>query len=162
MATGRVELVGTQIGSSGSNGGGGNTIAKVLDGDFTTFYDAANASGDYVGIDTGVGGATVRTVKFAPRRGDSSESALTQYEDRVVGAQIQAADDSAFSSGLVTVDRRVNATGAGWGRLALAVTWLNCAGLPTQDPRPRSLCNLSCRRGAAGFRPVRRRSRSRP
>ncbi len=104
MATGQVELVGSQIGSSGSNGGVGNTIAKVIDGDFSTFYDAANASGDYVGIDTGVGGARVRTVKFAPRRGDSSASSLTQYEDRVVGALIQAADDSGFSSGLSTVD----------------------------------------------------------
>ena len=103
MASGVVELVGSQIGSSGSNGGAGNTIAKVLDGDFTTFYDAANASGDWVGVDAG-SAVTVRTVKYAPRRGDSGASSLTQYEDRVVGAKIQASSSATFASDVTDVD----------------------------------------------------------
>jgi hypothetical protein len=47
MPTSRVELVGTLFGSSGSNGGSGNTIAKVIDGNPASFYDAFNLSGDY-------------------------------------------------------------------------------------------------------------------
>lgn len=97
MVTGLVELVGSQIGSSGSNGGSGNTIAKVLDGDFTTFYDAANATGDWVGVDAGAA-VTVRRVKFAPRRGDSGAALKLDFENRVIGAKVQASSSATFAS----------------------------------------------------------------
>lgn len=97
MATGQVELIGTLIGSTGSNGGSGNDKTKVVDGDLNTFYDAANASGDWVGIDAGVA-ATVTRVRFAPRRGDATITVESQYEDRVVGAKVQASSTADFSA----------------------------------------------------------------
>lgn len=98
----QVELVGSQIGSTGSNGGSGNTIAKVLDADFSTFYDAANASGDWVGVDAG-STVTITGVKFAPRRGASGLPSELAYENRSEGAQLQVSSDPTFASDVTTV-----------------------------------------------------------
>jgi len=46
-------LTGTGVGTSGSFGNYGNTFDKALDGDITTFYDAASSNGGFVGIDRG-------------------------------------------------------------------------------------------------------------
>lgn len=109
MATGLVELIGSQIGSSGSNGGSGNTIAKVVDGDFTTFYDAANASNDWVGVDAGAA-CTVTGWKFAPRRGTSAITDQLQYESRMEGGKIQASSTADFSSDVTDCDTLTNAS----------------------------------------------------
>lgn len=103
MATGLIELIGTQIGTSGSNGGSGNDKTKVIDGNFTTFFDSPNASGDWVGVDAGAA-VTVRRVQFAPRRGDSSIGTEDQYESSIIGNQIQGSSSSTFASDVTTVD----------------------------------------------------------
>lgn len=103
MAIGIVELIGSQIGSSGSNGGSGNTIAKAIDADFTTFYDAANASNDWVGIDAGAA-VTVVGYKFSPRVGDSGQASEFQFEQRLQGGKIQASSSSTFASDVTDID----------------------------------------------------------
>ncbi len=107
MATGLVELVGTQIGSTGSSG---HDYTKLIDGDFATFAATTAADGAYWGIDAGAA-VTVRTVKFAPRRGDSSSATSNDYENRIMGAVIQSADDSAFTVNLTTEDTLPGPTG---------------------------------------------------
>ncbi len=104
MATGEVELIGTQIGSTGSESGtAADDKTKVIDGDFTTFFSAANASGDWVGIDAGAA-VTVTRWKFAPRRGQSGITHDLQYENRLEGGKIQASSASDFSSDVTDCD----------------------------------------------------------
>ncbi len=88
-----VKLTGGVIGSPGSWSNQGNTITNVFDGNFNTFYDAANASGDWVGLDLG-STQTVAQVKYAPRAASGS---------RMVGGVFQAANVADFSSGVVTL-----------------------------------------------------------
>lgn len=97
MATGLIELTGAQIGSTGSNGGSGNDKTKVVDGDFATFFDAANASSDWVGIDAGAP-VTVQRVLIAPRLGNDAAGATLAYENRVIGAKVQASSAADFGS----------------------------------------------------------------
>jgi uncharacterized protein YjdB len=54
--TGSTTLSGTGIGSAGSWNNSGNTFAKAIDGSTSTYYDALNATGDWVGLDLGGGG----------------------------------------------------------------------------------------------------------
>lgn len=96
MATGQVELVGTQIGSTGASG---HDYTKLIDGDFSTYAEGTTGNGIYWGLDAGAN-VTVRTVKLAARLGDSGSATRIQYEDRTSGAKIQAADDSGFTSNL--------------------------------------------------------------
>lgn len=104
MATGQFEGIGTQIGSSGSNGGSGNTIAKAIDADFLSFYDAANLSDDWTGIDLGVGNSgTLTGFRVAARLGDSSASTIYQFEDRLRGGVVEVSDDPTFATGVTTV-----------------------------------------------------------
>jgi len=63
------KLSGTIIGSAGSFNNSGNDKTKLFDGSLTSYYDAANASGDWGGIDTGAGGAVITQVKYCPRTG---------------------------------------------------------------------------------------------
>ena len=85
------KLTGTIIGSTGSYGNNASrTIKAALDDDLSTFYDAANASGDWLGYDLGEGeSAKMQYVMFAPRSG---------YSGRMNGGKFQVADDANFSS----------------------------------------------------------------
>ena len=87
------KLSGTTYGTPGSYKNGGNTIAKATDGNVSTFYDAATASGGAVGIDLGAA-KVVSQIAFAPRTG---------YASRMVGGVFQASNDVNFGSGVVTV-----------------------------------------------------------
>jgi hypothetical protein len=49
---------GAPFGSPGSYGGSSSTFDKALDGDTTTYFDANEANGDFVGLDLGAGGTT--------------------------------------------------------------------------------------------------------
>jgi glucuronoarabinoxylan endo-1,4-beta-xylanase len=90
-----VKLAGTVIGSSGSWGGGGNSIAKAFDGNTNTYYDAVNGSGDWAGLDLGSATAdVVAQIKYCPR---------ATFGARMVGGQFQGASVSNFSSGVVTL-----------------------------------------------------------
>ena len=90
-----VKLTGAVIGSSGSWGGGGNTIAKVFDGNTNTYYDAVNGTGDWAGFDLGSATADVAVqIKYCPR---------ATFASRMVGGQFQGASVSNFTSGVVTL-----------------------------------------------------------
>ena len=89
------KLTGTGIGSPGSWGNLGNTFDKALDGNLSTFFDAPNASGDWVGLDLGIGSNfAVTKVKYCPRSG---------FPSRMDGGQIQGSNAANFASGVVTL-----------------------------------------------------------
>lgn len=94
VTTHDIELLsGTIIGSAGSYGNNAAHTAKAaLDGNLSTYYDAANTSGDWVGYDLGEDTpAMVQYVTFAPRQG---------YPGRMNGGRFQVSDNAAFSSPL--------------------------------------------------------------
>jgi hypothetical protein len=87
------KLTGTPIGTPGSYKNHGTTIANVFDNNFTTFFDAPDATGDWVGLDLG-SAKVVTQIKYAPR---------STYESRMQGGQIQASNTADFSTGVVTL-----------------------------------------------------------
>ena len=90
-----LKLTGTVIGSPGSWSNLGNTITNVFDGNTNTFYDAANGTGDWAGLDLGSGtNGVVMLIKYWPRASSGS---------RMVGGQFQGANVADFSSGVVTL-----------------------------------------------------------
>lgn len=88
-----VKLTGTVIGSPGSWNGQGNTINNAFDNNLGTYYDAANASGDWAGLDFG-SAKVIKMLNFCPRTG---------FAGRMVGGVFQAANVANFSSGVVTL-----------------------------------------------------------
>lgn len=48
-----VKVTGIPFGTAGSYGNLGNTFTKALDGNTSTFFDAATGESTYIGIDTG-------------------------------------------------------------------------------------------------------------
>ena len=84
---------GTIIGSAGSWGGSGNTIDMVFDGNFGTFFDAVNASGDWVGMDLGTP-QTITKITYCPRSG---------FAGRMVGGRFEGTQNASFTSGVVTL-----------------------------------------------------------
>lgn len=83
-------ITGKVIGTTGSYGNNSeHTREAALDGDVTTYFDAAQADGAWVGYALEMGRkAQLAMVKFAPRKG---------YASRMVGGQFQVADQSDFS-----------------------------------------------------------------
>lgn len=67
------QVSGTVIGTSGSFGNSGNTIAKVFDGNLSTYFDGPNTSGNWVGLDFGAGVSNViGQINYWPRTGWSA------------------------------------------------------------------------------------------
>ena len=82
------KLNGSLIGHEGSWDGVNGLIRDAVDGDLSTFIDAANGDGGYVGYDFGEGNkAQVKLIRYAPRDG---------YAGRVVGAEIRASNDADY------------------------------------------------------------------
>lgn len=81
-------ITGTVIGSPGSYNNTGATIVNAFDNSFESFYDATNATGDWTGIDPGLGvnsvGSVITGIDYAPRSG---------FASRMVGGQFQGALD---------------------------------------------------------------------
>ena len=79
-------ISGIVIGSPGAYGNARRTIVNVFDGSFESFYDALNTTGDWAGIDPGLGvssvGSVITRIEYAPRKG---------YATRMVGGQFQGA-----------------------------------------------------------------------
>ena len=95
LAMPMTKLTGAVIGSSGSWSNSGNTITNAFDGNTNTFYDAANATGDWAGLDLGSGtNGVVMQIQYCPRTG---------WAGRMVGGQFQGANVANFSSGVVTL-----------------------------------------------------------
>ncbi len=90
-----VKITGTPIGTPISWANNGDTIAQVFDGNFNTFFDAANSSltTNWVGLDMGVA-RTIAQIQYAPRAG---------YEYRMLGGQFQASNTADFSAGVVNL-----------------------------------------------------------
>jgi len=83
-------LSGSIIGTAGSWSNQGNTIAKVFDGNLNTFFDAPDNSGDWVGLDFGVGVSNViGQINYWPRAG---------WSQRMLGGVFQAANSLAFNN----------------------------------------------------------------
>lgn len=84
------QLKGTIIGTEGSwNNNSSTTKTAAMDGSLSTFFDAKEGSGAWVGYDMGSGKSAVVTyVMFAPRKG---------YPQRMDGGKFQVATKSDFS-----------------------------------------------------------------
>eukprot|EP01113_Clastostelium_recurvatum_P015342 TRINITY_DN1852_c0_g1_i1.p1 TRINITY_DN1852_c0_g1~~TRINITY_DN1852_c0_g1_i1.p1 ORF type:complete len:643 (+),score=180.26 TRINITY_DN1852_c0_g1_i1:199-1929(+) len=80
-------LPGSVIGSPGSYANLGNNISKAYDTSFTTFYDAATASGSWVGLNLG-SAASIKQIQYAARNG---------YTGRMLGGTFQASNSASFS-----------------------------------------------------------------
>ena len=88
------KLAGTTIGTAGSYGNSGNTIAKATDGSLSTFFDGPTANGNWVGLDLGTAGGIVTSVRFASRSG---------WAGRMNGGAFQASNSATFATGVVTL-----------------------------------------------------------
>jgi F5/8 type C domain len=88
-----VPITGNVIGTSGSYRNQGNTIAKVFDGNLSTFFDAPTATGGYAGLDLGTK-TVISQISYAPRTG---------WASRMVGGKFQGSNTADFSSGVVTL-----------------------------------------------------------
>ncbi len=91
---GSQKLSGAIIGSAGSYDNLGNTISNAFDGNLNTYYDGADATGDWAGLDFGVGVSNVISeVFYCPRGGDAN---------RMTNGLFQAANAADFT-GAVTL-----------------------------------------------------------
>ena len=93
IVTTPAKLSGTAIGTSGSYQNDGNTIAKALDGNLTTFFDGPTANGNWVGLDLG-SPMVITSLAYASRSG---------YASRMNGGIFQASNTVDFSSGVVAL-----------------------------------------------------------
>jgi fibronectin type 3 domain-containing protein len=87
------KLTGTVIGTPGSYNNSGNTIAKVFDGNLSTFFDAQQSDGAWAGLDLGEPNV-IAQIKYAPRSG---------WASRMVGGIFQGSSTADFSSGVVNL-----------------------------------------------------------
>lgn len=97
-ATPSQRLGGTWIGSAGA-WDGISTGNYAFDGGMKSYYDAANSSGDWTGLDLGAG-KVITGVAYCPR---------LDFSGRMVNGQFQGANVSDFSSGVVTLFTVTNA-----------------------------------------------------
>ena len=99
-----VKIPGAPIGTQTSWLNNGDTVAQVFDGNFNSYFDAANGNlTNWAGLDMGVP-QTISQLKFAPRAG---------YEFRMVGGQFQVSSTPDFSSNVVTIYTVLTAPVAG-------------------------------------------------
>ncbi len=82
------KLSGTIIGTSGSFNGQGNTVAKAFDSNLTTFFDAPDNSGDWVGLDLGTS-KVIGQINYWPRIG---------WASRMLGGIFQGDNTATFSN----------------------------------------------------------------
>ena len=85
-------LTGTPYGTSPAWGDLPNTYDKVFDGDPSTFFDFAEPSGGYTGIDLGAGNASpVAAIRFVPRNGQLGRMVGGRFEGCTDGPEAAAA-----------------------------------------------------------------------
>jgi len=114
-------LYGTPYGTSPAWGNLPNTYDKVFDGDPSTFFDFAEPSGGYAGIDAGRATA-VSTIRYIPRNGQGA---------RMVGGRFEGCADGP-ASGCRTLATVTEAPTLGWNELAVSdpgrYRWLRYVG----------------------------------
>jgi fibronectin type 3 domain-containing protein len=108
VANGRLQ--GAIIGTPGSWNSRGNTIWTVFDDGIRSYYDAANVTGDWAGLDFGNGVTNrITQVRFSPRPDndgkwiDGTYVPGSSFGGRMVGGQFQGSNDPNFASGVVTL-----------------------------------------------------------
>ena len=101
---------GVTIGTPGSFNNSGNTINNATDGNLSTFFDAAESGGAWVGLDLG-SSVSISQIAFAPRSG---------YASRMVGGAFQISTTADFSSGVTTIYTITTAPPAGLTTITLA------------------------------------------
>ena len=116
-------LTGAPYGTSPAWGDLPNTYDKVFDGDPSTFFDFAEPSGGYTGIDLGAGHASpVAAIRFVPRNGQLG---------RMIGGRFEGCADGP-ASGCRTLTTVTEGPVLGWNELAVADTgryrWLRYVG----------------------------------
>ena len=116
-------LTGAPYGTSPAWGDLPNTYDKVFDGDPSTFFDFAEPSGGYAGIDLGAGNASpVSLIRFVPRNGQLG---------RMVGGRFEGCTDGP-ASGCRTLATVQDGPVLGWNELAVAdggrYRWLRYVG----------------------------------
>jgi hypothetical protein len=110
--SGSTRLSGTKFGTAGSWGGYGNTYDKALDGDTSTFFDAASASDQYVGLDLGADSQVVAPT-FSPAPGTYSGTQNVTISTSTSGATIRYTTDGTTptrTSGTIGTSVTVSAT----------------------------------------------------
>ncbi len=114
-------LSGQPYGTSPAWGDLPNTYDKVFDGDPSTFFDFAEPSGGYAGIDTGRA-TPVGTVRYIPRNGQAG---------RTVGGRFEGCTEGP-ASGCRTLATVSSAPTLGWNELAVSdpgrYRWLRYVG----------------------------------
>jgi hypothetical protein len=116
-------LTGTPYGTSPAWGNLPNTYDKAFDGDLATFFDFAEASGGYTGLDVGAGhSAAVAAIRFAPRVGQLG---------RMVGGRFEGCTDGP-TTGCRTLATVQTTPALGWNELAVSDSsqyrWLRYVG----------------------------------
>ncbi len=116
-------LTGTPYGTSPAWGNLPNTFDKAFDGDLATFFDFAEPSGGYTGIDLGAGhSAAVVAIRFVPRLGQIG---------RVVGGRFEGCATGP-TSGCTTLATVQSTPALGWNELAVSDSgryrWLRYVG----------------------------------
>jgi O-glycosyl hydrolase len=91
--TGLTQFTGAVIGTSGSYQNDGNTIAKAVDGNLSTFFDGPTGNGNWVGLDLG-SAQVIKQISYAPRVG---------WANRMIGGIFQVSNSATFSSGVVNL-----------------------------------------------------------
>jgi hypothetical protein len=95
--SGTTKLSGTGFGTAGSNNNSGNTFDKALDGNTSTFFDAASADNQYVGIDRGLA-SQVAAPSFSPAPGTYSSAQSVSLSSSSSGASIRYTTDGTAPS----------------------------------------------------------------
>jgi hypothetical protein len=102
VVVGSAKLMGTPIGTAGSYANDGNTMAKVFDGNATTFFDAPTANGNWVGLDLGTP-AVITSIIYTPRAG---------WEARMIGGTFQGSNELTFATSTTLATIAKQPTGA--------------------------------------------------
>ena len=87
------KLTGVPIGTAGSYGKSGNTIANAFDGNLATYFDGPTPNGDTVGLAFS-SSAVVNQIRYAPRPG---------WESRMIGGMFQASVGPSFLADVVNL-----------------------------------------------------------
>jgi glucose/arabinose dehydrogenase len=88
-----VKLTGTVIGTTATYRNHADPSSNVFDGNVNTFFDGADASGDWVGLNLGTP-AQIMQVQYSPR---------AEFANRMVGGTFQASSSVNFMSGVVNL-----------------------------------------------------------
>lgn len=94
---GTTKLSGSGFGTAGSWNNGGATFDRALDSNTTTFFDAASADNQYVGLDLGTA-VQVATPTFTPAPGTYSSAQSVTITSATSGASIRYTTDGSTPS----------------------------------------------------------------